>query len=129
MAIDRFKVASSKRTHVATMEPCHLTRRIGTYKGKPVSTFHVHVSLNKGVGGTLDDWLNPDVLHFDVIAHKAADAAELIYREFQTRPETEITVFGPQGGKAAYRFVGWESSIWNSMCGAHGCDTNLSLPF
>jgi len=87
------------------------SREIGTYKGRKVYEWPVEVTLNKGFGGTLEDWTDPQREVWYVIAHRAADAADYVRKQFERRPETEITVYGPKGGKAARRFIGWYGAI------------------
>lgn len=95
-------------------------RFIGHYKGRKVYAFPVEVTKNIGVLGNIDTWLNPGKEHWVVTSHTAADAANYVRDQFATRPETEITAYGPKGGRAAYRYVGFESSIWGQMMAPRG---------
>lgn len=94
-------------------------RLLGVLNGRKVYEFPVVVSLNKGFGGRLEDWIDSPQVREDVIAYTAAQAADAVREDYATRAETEITVYGPKGGKAAYRFIGWYSAIGNVMLGGH----------
>jgi hypothetical protein len=49
-----------------------------------------------------------------VDAANARDAARYVQDELATRPETEITAYGPKGG--AHRvYTGWHSAVANAM--------------
>lgn len=65
-------------------------------------------------------------IDFTVISTSAREAADWVKAQYGTRPETEIEVFGPKGGRAAYRFIGWESAVFNAMLEPKS--TQLELP-
>ena len=87
----------------------HLSRRIGTYKGKPVYRIAVRVLLNDS--RALSTVAAQEVL---VTAHSANDAADWVKQQWMHRPETEIIAYGPKGG-AARRFVSWEAAIGHEL--------------
>lgn len=99
-------------------------RPLGTYKGKRVHRFPVQVKCNSS-------HLLATVATLTYLVHStsAARAADCIYQLFATRAETEITVFGPKGGRAAYRFIGWQSAISNAMIGQYGQPHQLAIGF
>lgn len=78
-------------------------------RGRKLYRVPVRVTFNNS-SGTLADWISPPFIEFDVIAYSAADAANWATREYETRPETEILAFGPQGGRTR-RFITWERAI------------------
>lgn len=98
------------------MKPRILTslraRRLGTYKGAPVFEFPVLVHQS-----WLDRDLHEDEVIVRVTSTSAADAADLVRDEIGakvSRP-TEVTVVGPKGGVAAYRFIGWDSMVFQNF--------------
>lgn len=99
-------------------------RPLGTYKGKRVHRFPVQVRCNSS-------HLLATVATLTYLVHStsAAKAADCIYQLFATRAETEITVFGPRGGKAAYRFIGWQSAVSNAMIAQYGRPEQQRLTF
>jgi hypothetical protein len=90
---------------------------LGFFKGKKVYRFPVIVTLNKGFGGSVEDWTDPRQERHEVVAFTAAQAADYVRDLYATRAETELTVYGPKGGKAAYRFIGWHSAIGAGVFG------------
>ena len=98
---------------------------LGKHKGKKVYRFPVEAKLNKGTFGTVDDWLNPGREVHLVVAYTAAAAADYVRELYAQRAETEITAYGPKGGKAAYRFIGWYSAIGNTLLGTRGQQLRL----
>ncbi len=80
-------------------------RKVGKVNGRNVYRIPVRVALNSSR-------LCRTVAAFDyfILAHTAADAANLMRDEWIHRPETEIRAKGPQGGTVE-RYVGWESCI------------------
>jgi hypothetical protein len=78
-------------------------------RGRKLYRVPVRVTFNNS-GGTIDDWISPPFVEFDVIAHSAVDAANWTAREYESRPETEIVAFGPQGGRTR-RFISWDRAI------------------
>jgi len=85
-------------------------RQIGKdARGRKLYRVPVRVTFNNS-SGTIDDWIAPPFIEFDVIAYSAADAANWAAREYESRPETEIIAFGPQGGRTR-RFITWERAI------------------
>lgn len=84
--------------------------RLLDYQGKRVHAYPVTVQLN-------DSRLMDTVaIHrYQVTSTSAAAAANLIRAIYADRPETEITVFGPYGGRAAYRYVGWHTAIGHAL--------------
>lgn len=93
-------------------------RSLGTLHGKRVYRFPVRVQLNNS-----RECRTVAELVYLVHSHTAAAAADYVRNLWATRAETEITCYGPKGGKAAYRFIGWESAVGNAMIANHyrGC--------
>lgn len=89
-------------------------RLMGLLNGRKVYQFDVKIVLNKS-NGTIDDWTDPTTIRESVIAYTAAAAADYARDMWIHRAETEITVYGPHGGRAAYRFIGWTSAIGSMM--------------
>lgn len=89
-------------------------RQIGKdARGRKLYRVPVRVTFNNSAG-TLDDWISPPTIEFDVIAYSADDAANWAALEYKTRPETEIVAFGPQGGRTR-RFITWERAVYAEM--------------
>lgn len=82
-------------------------------RGRKLYRVPVRVTFNNS-SGSIDDWIAPPYVEFDVIAHSAADAANWAAREYETRPESEIVAFGPQGGRTR-RFITWERAVYAEM--------------
>ena len=82
-------------------------------RGRKLYRVPVRVTFNNSAG-TINDWIAPPTIEFDVIAYSAADAANWAAREYETRPESEIVAFGPQGGRAR-RFISWERAVYAEM--------------
>lgn len=78
-------------------------------RGRKLYRVPVRVTFNNS-SGTIDDWISPPFVEFDVIAYSPADAANWTAREYESIPETEIIAFGPQGGRTR-RFVSWDRAI------------------
>lgn len=80
-------------------------RFIGKVAGRKVHRIPVLVRCN-------DSQLCATVAEhrFEVIAHSASEAANWV-ADMITRPETEVTAWGPQGGRVD-RFIGWDTGIW-----------------
>lgn len=120
-AVSRVRQAERR---VARVQLGKCARLIGTMAGKRVYVFPVEVKHNNSRAcATVATYTR------DVISHSAADAADAIRDEVATIPETEITVFGPKGGRAAYRFIGWESAVWRAMCQSRGHLSQARLSF
>jgi hypothetical protein len=89
-------------------------RKIGKdAHGRELYRVPVRVTFNNS-RGSIDDWIAPPYIEFDVIAYNAADAANYAAREYETRPETEIVAFGPQGGRTR-RFISWDRAVYSTM--------------
>lgn len=84
-------------------------RPLGKVKGRMVSRFKVRAVFNNSY-----ECRTVATLDYDVIAHTASDACNLIRDLWQHRPETEIITYGPQGGETR-RYIGWESAIFNGI--------------
>lgn len=82
-------------------------------RGRKLYRVPVRVTFNNS-RGSIDDWIAPPYIEFDVIAYSAADAANYAAREYETRPETDIVAFGPQGGRTR-RFVSWDRAVYSTM--------------
>jgi hypothetical protein len=93
------------------------------YHGKPAYRVPVVVKFN-------DSRLCATVaeLRTSVIALSVEDAANFVRDEFGSRAETEITAYGPKGGKC-HRYIGWESSIWHEMIRSRPTVRQPALPF
>lgn len=89
-------------------------RALGTFQGKRVFRFPVRVQLNSS-----RQLCTVAELVYLVHSFSAAAAADYVRDLWSTRAETEITCYGPKGGKAAYRFIGWESAISHAMIANH----------
>jgi nicotinamidase-related amidase len=100
--------------------------RLTDCNGKRAYRFPVRVRVNQPLG-TLSDWLNPATGMTTVIAHTAAQAADWARERFATVANTEIEVYGPKGGIAAKRFIGFESAIWGEMCAERPRGEQLAL--
>lgn len=84
--------------------------RLADYQGKRVYRFPVVVQLNDSRQmATIAEH------EHEIISHTAAAAADCVRAMYATRAETEITVYGPKGGKAAGRYIGWHSAICNQL--------------
>ena len=88
-------------------------RYLGTLKGKRVFEFPVEATIGEQAALTQEN-IYPK-FRVDVIAHKAADAADLVAGDLGRFACVEISVWGPKCGLAAKRFWGWERSIWNQL--------------
>ena len=89
-------------------------QRLNDYLGKRMYRVPVRVDFNDS-----RRCATVAVLHLEVIASSAAAAANWVRAQYATRPETEVTAWGPKGGKA-YRYIGYESAIWAAMCELNG---------
>lgn len=89
---------------------------LGTYQGRKVYRFPVDVRLNDSRSNLLETLGTLAVVYTTVDAYSAQDAANAIRAEWETRPETEIVVYGPKGGKTE-RFIGWYTAIGSAMFG------------
>ena len=99
-------------------------RQLGTLKGRKVYRFPVRVQCNSSHAcATLATYV------YEVDSFTAADAANHIRQLYATRAETEITAYGPKGGAAAYRFIGWESAIGHAMIASYGQPRQLLMQF
>jgi hypothetical protein len=61
-----------------------------------------------------------------VIATSAAAAADYVRDELGDRPETEITAYGPRGGRVD-RYIGHHSAIAHRLFANSGAGRTLSL--
>lgn len=84
-------------------------RKVGSVGGRAVYRFPVRIIRANSYA------LLQSVETVSVLAHSGRDAAALVYRDLETRPETEIVAFGVKGGIAARRYIGWESAIGNQL--------------
>jgi len=83
---------------------------LGKLHGRRVYRFPVRVQLNNS------RMLRTDAEHVYLVhSFTAADAADYVRALYADRAETEITAYGPKGGRAAYRFIGWTSAIGHAM--------------
>lgn len=82
--------------------------RLGTYKGRPVHRYPVRIIFR-------EEWCDEVSIDTDCVSLSASDAAQWAYDQVATRPLTEILVYGPKGGVAARRFIGYESAVFNAM--------------
>ena len=96
-------------------------RRVGTYRGKPLYRIPVVVCLNDS-----HTMRTKGRAWYEVLAHRADDAANLIRAEWAHRPETEVIAFGPSGGRAR-RFIGWESAVGHMFSVSTGQQLYLPL--
>ncbi len=95
--------------------------------GRPVFRFPVKVTFGETAALHQVNHYPAGVVH--VISRSAREAADLIYAEVAHRPCTEIEVFGPKGGIAARRWIGWETAIGNQMFSTRPESTQLTLRF
>ncbi len=104
-------------------------RPLGTLTGRPVFRWPVLVRDGSRAalpGATIADYCRNTTQRLDVIAHKAAEAADLVQREFPG-PCVEIVVVGPRGGIAARRYRGWEGAIGAALFEPAPLTTKLLL--
>lgn len=99
-------------------------RHLGKLHGKQVTRFPVIVRQE-----WLDRELHDSEVAVEVIAHTAADAADLVRNEVAAKVErpTQITVVGVKGGVAAHRFIGYDSMVWANFLEARPKVTQLEL--
>lgn len=98
--------------------------KIGAYQGRRVFRFPVRVQMN-------DSRQLATIAERVVLVHAftAADAADAVKADYATRAETEITVYGPKGGRAAYRFIGWHSALCHSLFNTRPSFTQTRFDF
>ena len=89
-------------------------QRLNDYQGKRMYRVPVRVDFNDS-----RRCATVAVLHLEVVARSAAAAANYMRDRYADRPETEVTAWGPKGGKA-YRYIGYESAIWAAMMAPKG---------
>lgn len=88
---------------------------LGLIKGQRVFRFPVEITFGEEAAVL-------QVNHYptgtvDVIAHTAAEAADLIADELHTIPCVELTVYGVKGGTAAHRYWGFDRAVfWTMFC-------------
>ena len=95
--------------------------KVGRINGRNWYNVPVHIRHNssKDCCTVADYWVI-------TTAHSAADAANYVRDQVIHIPETEITAVGAKGGKVE-RYIGWYSSIANSVHGSRDPQLKLAL--
>lgn len=102
----------------------HTAKYLGRLKGKNIYRFPVQVILCNSRDHTT--WGCEKEEWHQVIAPSAADAANYVRNLYHLRAETNVYAYGPKGG-ATYRYVGWESAIFDAMIEAPDPRNQLQL--
>ena len=91
----------------------HKAKLKGTLDGRKVFDWPVKVTLGEQAALAQVNHYPKGIIW--VTSYTARDAADLVQFQYRKRPCTQIEVFGPRGGVACHRWVGWDSSIYQSL--------------
>lgn len=91
--------------------------QVNSYQGRKFYRFPVQVTFGQ-YAAVAQVFHYPKVV-LKVIAPSARAACDLLSDELEHIPCVELEAFGPQGGRAAHRYWGWDRATFCEMNRAH----------